>query len=183
MNIPIRQISGVSEAATQQLEKLNLLTSHDLLFHLPRDYEDRSTIINIQQAHVGRTVLLQGEVKSVDFPAGKRKSMAVLLQDGTGKITLRFYHFYKALIEQLAMGQMVRVFGEVRLGSRGLEIYHPEIQNVNDQVPQPKQQLTAIYPTTDGLKQQKLRQIIDYCLKHYANDLPELIPEGLAKKI
>ncbi|MFU8926642.1 ATP-dependent DNA helicase RecG [Acinetobacter puyangensis] len=182
MNIPIRQISGVSEAAAQQLEKLNLLTSHDLLFHLPRDYEDRSTIINIQQAHIGRTVLLQGEVKSVDFPAGKRKSMAVLLQDGTGKITLRFYHFYKALIEQLAMGQKVRVFGEVRLGSRGLEIYHPEIQNVNDQVPQPKQQLTAIYPITDGLKQQKLRQIIDYCLKHYANDLPELIPEGLAKK-
>ncbi|MCH4246626.1 MAG: ATP-dependent DNA helicase RecG [Acinetobacter populi] len=182
MNIPIRQISGVSEAAAQQLEKLNLLTSHDLLFHLPRDYEDRSTIINIQQAHVGRTVLLQGEVKSVDFPAGKRKSMAVLLQDGTGKITLRFYHFYKALMDQLAMGNIVRVFGEVRLGSRGLEIYHPEIQNINNQVPQPKQQLTAIYPTTDGLKQQKLRQIIDYCLKHYANDLPELIPEGLAKK-
>lgn len=179
MNVPIHQMSGIGEAATP-LEKLNLFTAHDLLFHLPRDYEDRSTIIPIRHAQVGRTVLLQAEVKSVDFPMGKRKSMSVQIQDETGKIHLRFYHFYKTLIEQLAVGKQVRVFGEVRLGSRGLEIYHPEIRPCTEPLPE-AQQLTAIYPTTEGLKQAKLRQIITRCLTQYAGDLPELLPAGIAK--
>lgn len=182
MAIFIRQIPHIGEATLQQLEKLNLFTSNDLLFHLPRDYEDRSTIIPMQAAHVGRTVLLEGEVKTVDFPAGKRKSMAVLIQDGTGKITLRFYHFYKALMDKLAQGKRVRVFGEVRLGSRGLEMYHPEILDADEILSQqPQQQLTPIYPTTEGLKQAKLRQIIDICLERYGHDLPELMPDGIAK--
>ncbi|TXJ06885.1 MAG: ATP-dependent DNA helicase RecG [Acinetobacter sp.] len=179
MNVPIHQMSGIGEAATQ-LEKLNLFTAHDLLFHLPRDYEDRSTIIAIRDAQVGRTVLLEAEVKSVDFPAGKRKSMSVQIQDETGRIHLRFYHFYKTLIEQLSVGKRVRIFGEVRLGSRGLEIYHPEIRPCTEPLPE-AQQLTAIYPTTEGLKQAKLRQIITRCLTQYAGDLPELLPAGIAK--
>ncbi|KAA8733844.1 ATP-dependent DNA helicase RecG [Acinetobacter qingfengensis] len=181
MAIPIRQITGVTATVAQQLEKLNLFNSHDLLFHLPRDYEDRSTIIDMQGLQVGRTVLLQGEVKSVDFPPGKRKSMAVLLQDASGKITLRFYHIYKALTEQLSVGKQVRVFGEVRLGARGMEMYHPEITPVTDHHPLPKSELTPIYPTTDGLKQSKLRQIIDLCLKQHSDDLFEYMPEGIAK--
>lgn len=182
MNISIRQISGVGEATLQQLEKLNLFTTQDLLFHLPRDYEDRSTIIPMQHAYVGRTVLLEANVVSVDFPPGKRKSMAVLLQDQNSKITLRFYHFYKSLIEQLSVGNRVRVFGEIRLGARGLEMYHPEIQPVNGSVPLPQKELTPIYPTTEGLKQAKLRQIIDLCLTKYADDLVELLPSAVAKQ-
>lgn len=182
MNISIHQITGLGEATLQLLEKLNLFTAHDLLFHLPRDYEDRSTIIDMKNLQVGRTVLLEGEVTSIDFPTGKRKSMAAQLQDGTGKITLRFYHFYKALTEQLAIGKHVQVFGEVRLGARGLEMYHPEIQNITHTSTSPRQQLTPIYPTTEGLKQAKLRQVIDLCLKDYAHDLQELMPEGIARK-
>lgn len=181
MNIPIHQLSGVTAATLQQLEKLNLLTTQDLLFHLPRDYEDRSTIIPIQQTYVGRTVLLEGEVTSVDFPPGKRKSMAVLLQDDTGKVTLRFYHFYKKLVDQLSVGNRVRVFGEIRLGARGLEIYHPEVEEVSSHVPLPQQELTPIYPTTEGLKQAKLRQLIDLCLNKYTDDLTELMPNNVAK--
>ena len=75
--------------------KLNIFTTDDLLFHLPRDYEDRSTIIPMNQLVVGRSYLLEGEVKSIDFPPGKRKSMAALVQDEFGKVTLRFYHIYK----------------------------------------------------------------------------------------
>jgi ATP-dependent DNA helicase RecG len=181
MSIPIRQISGVSPSVALQLEKLNLFSAHDLLFHLPRDYEDRSTLISMQALQVGRTVLLEAEVKSLDFPAGKRKSMAVLLQEGNAKLTLRFYHFYKALTEQLAIGKRVRVFGEVRLGARGLEMYHPEIMPLDGQQQLPASQLSAIYPTTEGLKQAKLRQLIDHCLQQYSDDLHEFMPETVSR--
>ena len=74
--------------------KLNIFTTDDLLFHLPRDYEDRSTIIPMNQLVVGRSYLLEGEVNQL-ISSGKRKSMAALVQDEFGKVTLRFYHIYK----------------------------------------------------------------------------------------
>ncbi len=68
----VHQLQGVGSASAALLEKLNIFTTDDLLFHLPRDYEDRSTIIPMNQLVVGRSYLLEGEVKSIDFP-GKKK--------------------------------------------------------------------------------------------------------------
>ena len=83
----VQHLQGVGNASATLLEKLNIFTTDDLLFHLPRDYEDRSTIIPMHQLVVGRSYLLEGIVQTVDFPPGKRKSMAVLLQDDFGKVT------------------------------------------------------------------------------------------------
>ncbi|OEY93430.1 ATP-dependent DNA helicase RecG [Acinetobacter proteolyticus] len=172
----VQQLQGVGAAAATLLEKLHIFSTDDLLFHLPRDYEDRSTIIPMNQLIVGRSYLLEGEVRSVDFPPGKKKSLAALLQDDFGKVTLRFYHIYKGLTDRIQMGQRLRIFGEVRVGARGLELYHPEIQVIQQHTALPKTQLTAIYPSTEGLTQPKLREYVRQALKHHSDDLPELLP-------
>ncbi|WP_151837763.1 MULTISPECIES: ATP-dependent DNA helicase RecG [unclassified Acinetobacter] len=172
----VQQLQGVGAAAATLLEKLHIFSTDDLLFHLPRDYEDRSTIIPMNQLVVGRSYLLEGEVRSVDFPPGKKKSLAALLQDDFGKVTLRFYHIYKGLTDRIQMGQRLRIFGEVRVGARGLELYHPEIQVIQQHSALPKTQLTAIYPSTEGLTQPKLREYVRQALKHHSDHLPELLP-------
>ena len=172
----VQQLQGVGAAAATLLEKLHIFSTDDLLFHLPRDYEDRSTIIPMNQLVVGRSYLLEGEVRSVDFPSGKKKSLAALLQDDFGKVTLRFYHIYKGLTDRVKIGQRLRIFGEVRVGARGLELYHPEIQVVQQYTPLPKTQLTAIYPSTEGLTQPKLREYVRQALQYHSDDLAELLP-------
>ena len=181
----IHQLQGVGAAAVGLLAKLNIHSTEDLLFHLPRDYEDRSTIVPMHQLQVGRSYLLEGVVKSIDFPPGKRKSLAALLQDASsfdsrGTVTLRFYHIYKALTDKLKAGQRLRVFGEVRVGARGLELYHPEIEVVSDASPLPKTQLTAIYPSTEGLTQAKLRDWVKRALALHSDALPELLPQAFS---
>ncbi|AMW79925.1 ATP-dependent DNA helicase RecG [Acinetobacter sp. TGL-Y2] len=173
----VHQLQGVGNASAALLEKLNIFTTDDLLFHLPRDYEDRSTIIPMNQLTVGRSYLLEGTVVSMDMPPGKRKSMAVLLQDDFGKITLRFYHIYKALMDRAKAGNRLRIFGEVRVGARGLEMYHPEMQLITEHTPLPHTELTAIYPSTDGLTQPKLRDYVKQTLEQHSHDLPELLPK------
>lgn len=173
----VQQLQGVGAAAATLLEKLHIFSTDDLLFHLPRDYEDRSTIIPMNQLVVGRSYLLEGEVRSVDFPPGKKKSLAALLQDDFGKVTLRFYHIYKGLTDRIKMGQQLRIFGEVRVGARGLEMYHPEIQVIQQHTPLPKTQLTAIYPSTEGLSQPKLREYVRQALQHHSDALAELLPK------
>ncbi|WP_074383588.1 ATP-dependent DNA helicase RecG [Acinetobacter pseudolwoffii] len=172
----VHQLQGVGNAAAALLEKLNIFNTDDLLFHLPRDYEDRSTIIPMNQLSVGRSYLLEGIVKGVDFPPGKRKSMAVLLDDDCGKVTLRFYHIYKGITDRCKLGHRLRIFGEVRVGARGLEMYHPELQVITEDTPLPQTQLTAIYPATEGLTQPKIRDYIQQALAQYSDHLPELLP-------
>ncbi|MCO8113448.1 ATP-dependent DNA helicase RecG [Acinetobacter lwoffii] len=172
----VHQLQGVGNAAAALLEKLNIFNTDDLLFHLPRDYEDRSTIIPMNQLSVGRSYLLEGIVKGVDFPPGKRKSMAVLLDDDFGKITLRFYHIYKGITDRCKLGNRLRIFGEVRVGARGLEMYHPELQVITEDTPLPQTKLTAIYPATEGLTQPKIRDYIQQALDQYSDHLPELLP-------
>ena len=173
----VQQLQGVGAAAAALLEKLHIFSTDDLLFHLPRDYEDRSTIIPMNQLVVGRSYLLEGEVRSVDFPPGKKKSLAALLQDDSGKVTLRFYHIYKGLTDRIKIGQRLRIFGEVRIGARGLELYHPEIQVIQQHTPLPKTQLTAIYPSTEGLTQPKLREYVRQALQYHSDELAELLPK------
>jgi len=172
----VHQLQGVGNAAAALLEKLNIFNTDDLLFHLPRDYEDRSTIIPMNQLSVGRSYLLEGIVTGVDFPPGKRKSMAVLLDDDFGKVTLRFYHIYKGITDRCKLGNRLRIFGEVRVGARGLEMYHPELQVITEDTPLPQTQLTAIYPATEGLTQPKIRDYIQQALAQYSDHLPELLP-------
>ena len=172
----VHQLQGVGNAAAALLEKLNIFNTDDLLFHLPRDYEDRSTIIPMNQLSVGRSYLLEGIVKGVDFPPGKRKSMAVLLDDDFGKVTLRFYHIYKGITDRCKLGNRLRIFGEVRVGARGLEMYHPELQVITEDTPLPQTKLTAIYPATEGLTQPKIRDYIQQALAQYSDHLPELLP-------
>ena len=173
----VQQLQGVGAAAATLLEKLHIFSTDDLLFHLPRDYEDRSTIIPMNQLVVGRSYLLEGEVRSVDFPPGKKKSLAALLQDDSGKVTLRFYHIYKGLTDRIKIGQRLRIFGEVRIGARGLELYHPEIQVIQQHTALPKTQLTAIYPSTEGLTQPKLREYVRQALQYHSDELAELLPK------
>ena len=173
----VQQLQGVGAAAATLLEKLHIFSTDDLLFHLPRDYEDRSTIIPMNQLVVGRSYLLEGEVRSVDFPPGKKKSLAALLQDDFGKVTLRFYHIYKGLTDRIKIGQRLRIFGEVRVGARGLELYHPEIQVIQQHNALPKTQLTAIYPSTEGLTQPKLREYVRQALQYHSDELAELLPK------
>lgn len=179
----LQQLKGLGKATLAQLEKLHIHSLDDLLFHLPRDYEDRSTVIPICDLQIGRSYLIQGEVSSVDFPAGKRKSMAVTLNDGSGRVTLRFYHFYKAMIERMSVGKVLRVFGEARLGSRGIELYHPEVSEIGTEKEQPNKQLTAIYPSTEGLTQLKFRELMTQALNAVATksyQLAELLPSDLS---
>ncbi len=180
----VQYLKGVGAALAEKLAKLGIRTVEDLLFHLPRDYEDRSRITPMRGLVVGQSVLLEGIVMENQVMRGRRTSMAVRITDDTASVTLRFYHFYPQQQQQLSPGRLVRVFGEVRLGSMGLEMYHPEFTLVQRGDPLPDATLTPLYPATDGVQQPKLRQLIAQALDLAAPDtLPELLPEHVSQRL
>jgi ATP-dependent DNA helicase RecG len=169
--VPVTALKGVGAALAEKLAKFGLETLQDVLFHLPLRYQDRTRIVPIGALRPGQDAVVEGIVAGADVVMGRRRSLLVRLQDGSGTLSLRFYHFSQAQKEGLKRGTQVRCYGEVRPGSSGLEIYHPEYRALSgsEQIAV-EQTLTPIYPTTEGLTQQRLRQ----------HSLPDWLPRELA---
>ena len=106
--LPITTLKGVGAALAEKLMKLNIRTVQDMLFHLPRQYEDRSRITPIGGLRPGLSAQVDADVVLSDVVFGRRRSLVVKVQDGTGTLTLRFYHFNNAQKEAMARG--LRVF-------------------------------------------------------------------------
>ena len=159
--LPVTELKSVGPKLAEKLAKLGIHHIQDLLFHLPLRYQDRTRITPIGTLRPNGDVVVEGEVKSADVIFGKRRSLAVRIQDGTGTLTLRFYHFSAAQKNNLKTGERIRCYGEVRRGKAGLELYHPEYQFLHELENLPTEKtLTPIYPSTEGLSQTKWRQLM-----------------------
>jgi len=170
---PVSTLKGIGPALAAKLERLGITTLQDLLFHLPLRYEDRTRVTAIGAAQTGQTVVLEGDIIACDVAYGRRRSLLAYLQDGTGKIALRFFHFSKAQQSNLAATNSIRCFGEVRKGASGLEIYHPEYEKVSNPL---EKTLTPVYPATEGLSQFRYRALVTQVLAMLAEDpLAELL--------
>jgi ATP-dependent DNA helicase RecG len=145
-------------------------TVGDLLCLLPQRYEDRTALRAIGSLAVGEKVLVEGVVELSEVAYRRRRSLLCRLADGTGAITLRFFHFNKSFEQALARGRRVRCYGEVRSGPAGLEMVHPEHRAVGAEDAEPGDRLTPVYPSTEGLHQQTVRRFVARALAALAHE-------------
>lgn len=184
VHTPVTALKGVGPAIAEKLAKVGLENLQDVLFHLPSRYQDRTRITPIGALRPGQDAVVAGVVMAANIVMGKRRSLLVRIQDGSGGLTLRFFHFSMAQKNALAKGVQVRCYGEVRPGATGLEIYHPEYRVHNPDEEQPLHTtLTAIYPTTEGLTQLRLRDLCIQALSFLnARSLPDWLPPQMIEK-
>lgn len=185
-NIPCTTLRGVGPQLKARLEKLGLRTVQDLLFHLPSRYEDRTRIVPMRQLRPGDHAVVEGIITEAQVRFSRRRSLVCALEDNSGSITLRFFHFTAAQQAQLSVsGSRVRCFGEVRFGMSGFEMVHPEYRFLQADTPLPiDDHLTPIYPTTDGLQQRTFRQLTEQALKFLEESyaLEEYLPDELLQQ-
>ena len=174
-------LKGVGPRGAERLAKLGLHNVEDLLFHLPFRYEDRTQIQPIGRLRPETHVVIEGEVLAADIVFGRRRSLLCKVGDGTGMVALRFFHFTAAQKNNLERGTQVRIYGEVRAGGTGLEFYHPEYEIANGGVLPPlDKRLTPVYPTTEGVHQKTLRNLMQQALALLERYPPrDLLPKAL----
>ena len=182
--LPVTRLTGVGKSLANTLNKLGIATVQDLLFHLPQRYVDKTRITLISQLRLYASAQIQGRVLKSEIKFGRRRSLAVTIEDQSGSTTLRFFHFSNAQKNNLANGTLIRCFGEPRLGASGLEFYHPEYEFVDEDNPTPAEQtLTPIYKLTEGISQLRLRKLAEQALNLLVEYKPrELLPEKASKQ-
>lgn len=183
----LRDLQGVGPKLEQTLAKLGIHRVEDLLFHLPLRYEDRTRLVPIDSLEPGQHALIEGEVEHAAIVRGRRAMLVVVMSDGTGRISLRFFHFRYQQAQQFKKGLRLRCFAEVRAGYQGLEMIHPSYQRLRAGVAAPvDDRLSPVYPTTEGLQQPSWLRLTGQALDLLAEEklqLEELLPAALLTEL
>lgn len=177
---PVTVLKGVGPSMLLKLEKVGLHSLQDVLFHLPMRYEDRTRVSSIRQLMAGIHTNVIGEVVNSQIVQGKRRMLLVTLSDDSGTINLRFFHFSASQKNSLNIGTSIRCYGEISRGARGFEMVHPEYKPLDQDQPltTAEQNLTPVYPTTDGLRQLTLRSLTEQALVRLKQgQVEELVPD------
>ena len=165
-------------APQKALRKLGLNRAIDLALHLPLRYEDETRIVRLADTREGDVAQIEATVRSCEVAYKPRRQLLVVVDDGSDTCTLRFFNFYPSQQKSLAVGNQLRLRGEVRGGFVGRTMMHPSFHAAGGELPNA---LTPIYPTSAGLPQSYLRKAVHGGVLHAARqgEFVETIPSGL----
>jgi ATP-dependent DNA helicase RecG len=166
-------------APQKALRKLGLNRAIDLALHLPLRYEDETRIVRLSDTREGDVAQIEATVTSCEVAYKPRRQLLVVVDDGSDTCTLRFFNFYPSQQKALAVGNRLRLRGEVRGGFMGRTMMHPSFHSAGGELPNA---LTPTYPTSAGLPQSYLRKAVHSGVLQAARqgEFAETIPTGLA---
>lgn len=198
----ITSLKGIGEAAAKSLEKLLRFSSlvqdvdspeklalpriRDLLFHLPCDVIDRSYSPTVSKAEAGKVATLKVRVMEHQGPPdrvrkNKRIPFRVGCTDGTGRLTLVFFHAGMDYIKKaLPVGEERVVSGKLERFDGMLQMSHPDIITTPDKM-QEVMGMEPVYPLTAGVSSRKLHQWVMRAIEKTPM-LPEWLDSAFAAR-
>ncbi|AMO23041.1 ATP-dependent DNA helicase RecG [Ramlibacter solisilvae] len=152
--MPVAQASSAPQKA---LEKLGLTRDIDLALHLPLRYEDETRLVKLCDAREGEPAQIEAVVTACEVVYRPRRQLMVTVDDGSDTCVLRFFSFYPSQQKALAVGQRLRIRGDLKGGFLGWQMVHPTYKPAGGELPTA---LTPVYPTVAGLPQAYLRKAV-----------------------
>ena len=161
-----------------RLADIGVRSLEDLLFHFPLRYQDRTKITAIGGLRDQVDAVVEAEVRAAAVTMGRRRTLLVKVDDGTGLLTLRFFHFRQAQVSQFKQGSTIQLFGTPRWLSGQIEMVHPEYR-LGEGAQLLEAALTPVYPTVSGLGQSTWRKLCGQALALLSKEPPEDLLEGI----
>ncbi len=178
---PVSSLRGIGPRRAAELAARGLRTVGDLLFTLPRTYEDRRAVRRIAELVTGGVAVVSGAVVAsgpVGFGArGRRYEVSV--DDGSGSVRLVFFHYrLPEMQKRFPRGAVVTAAGEVSERQGVRQMVHPRVAaGVRTEVLGGVQPL---YPEIGGLHPLALGGAVQGALERArAAGVPDPLPASL----
>lgn len=183
----VQYVKGVGPALAASLAKLDIRTAGDLLYHLPRRYEDRTRFAQIADLRPGETATVLGRVISAENSETRRRNLTVtkvLINDGTGIAQITFWqqpYLLKAFRAIAAAGGSIIVYGLAKsVGFGAVELDRVEWEEVSEDADSLSlNRIVPIYPSTAGVSQKRLRRAVDGVLRSHLELVVDPLPPSL----
>jgi len=183
LSSPVRNIRGVGPKASLLLERKGLKTIEDLLYFLPRRYEDRRQVVDMARLLPGKKETVLGTVTDVrESRYGRVRVLEVTLSDGKGILKAKWLKgSFAYLRNMIRPGKRLIMSGQVRARLASREMIHPDFDVLDDRDDELLhfRRIVPVYSETEGLHQKSLRRIMTDGLKSFGKYLSSPIPEDL----
>jgi len=177
LNLDIQYVKGVGPKRAKLLKKLGIQTVEDLLFYFPKDYENRSSILKIEDLTVGEKQTFKGYI--VGSPREIKTSRVIItkvpVKDGTGAVELVWYN-QPYIKNNLKIGEEYIINGKLRFKYGQLIVENPVIEKSED-FKLNTGRIVPIYGLTEGLTQNAIRKIMFNALKEHVQEVEEFFDE------
>ncbi len=186
LKTPIRTLNKVGPKYENLLDRLEVKTVGDLLYHFPFRYEDYSKKIKVSDAIVNDTVSITGflgKVTNIATPTGKKLTLTTLV-DETGSIALIWFnqHYLKTSLKE---NNIYTISGRVTSYKNKRCLFSPEVEEGEGGLATGR--LVAVYPETAGISSKWLRSRNNDVVKRFRDgslgDKPmEFLPQEILKE-
>jgi len=182
LDTPIQFLKGVGPRRAEAFGRMGIATARDLLYHVPRRYDDASEVQPVASADVGMDVTAVGRVRSkgiVPTRSGLRIFQAVL-QDESGMITCA-WPGQPWLDRRIRKGDLLLVTGPVKF-FHGRQIHPRELTLLSREGEEDEGTSGTIfvsYPASEDVPQWVVRRVfarnLDWLLRQA--EVEEYLPE------
>ncbi len=178
LSAPLTTLPGVGPKTAKTLEKLDLHTLGDMLYHFPRRYDDYSHLKTINRLWYGEEVTVIGMVDKIStrpIQNGKTKLIEAQISDGTG--SLRVTWFNQIWIpNRVQPGRMVVLSGKIDQYLGTLVMSNPDWELL-EQKNLHTNRIVPVYPLTAGITSKWLRRTIHSVVTHLAPRVADPLPQ------
>ncbi len=182
LNKEITVAKGVGPRMAQFLRKLGIETINDLLFYLPRRYDDYTRLVSINRLKPGMVATVIGTVRHAEIRVGKngRKDFFLVLDDGSGRIEVTYFGQY-FLVRQIRVGKQLVLSGPTSVYSGRMQMTNPEWEELDSENLHTIG-IVPVYGLTEGLRGRTLRRLMKNTVEYWAERLPDYVPEATLER-
>ncbi len=180
----IKYCKGVGLRYADILQKKNIYTLYDLLTFFPRDYEDRTNTVSINDAlnNGDKTSVVLGEVVDISsFNLKYSRKPLVIITDGISVAEIPIYA--GRLAKFIEKGKKIYVTGKFKRSYRG----RVQCQMIDIEAPNSEAisygKIVPIYPLTEGLSQKKLRSLLQQEIVNFERNPSYHIAKPFVQKV
>jgi ATP-dependent DNA helicase RecG len=178
----VRYVKGIGPQRAEALARIGIETVEDLLYHFPRDYQDRRDIRPIYTLQPGETATAAGAVVNARERRPRRSRVRsifeVTLRDHTGMINLVWFN-QGYLVEKIIPGQTLLVYGKVVRRQSRTQMQTPEWHVLGEEDADDLPPIVPVYPLTEGIHQLTLRSCLARALDTELPTLAEFLPADI----
>ncbi len=186
LSLDVQYIKGVGPKIAALLARKGLKSVEDMLYFLPRRYEDRRHIKSISSVDISARETVMGTITAVAIRRYRsRRVLEVTVDDGTGLLTAKWFQGnFAYLAKKFRKGETVILTGEVKIFLLGKDMLHPdyEILDKNDDELLHFKRIVPVYSETEGLHQKNIRKIMMRVVTEYSSCVSSPIPDEICRR-
>lgn len=171
----VQYVKGVGPRRQLSLQKLDIFTLFDLLWNVPRQYEDFGGAVHPEEMQPGEMAVCLGEIlRIVKNYTPRMVIVKATLLCGEGMITaVWFNQAYVATV--LKEHDTVLIKGKVKRAGYNGEIHVVQFEK-RDSIPE---EIMPVYALSEGINQKNMRQVMQNVLEESLSAYPEILPDAV----